>query len=626
MCGIAGIINCKNIALDKKILDEMLYRIEHRGPDDKRIHQGSTFLLGHLRLSIIDIEHGQQPMLSRDGRYVLVFNGEIYNYIELKKKLQKKGVDFRTTSDTEVLLEMLILYGEDALPHLNGMFAFVFYDQATDNWLMARDHFGIKPLYFTIVNDQLLLASEIKALLACPGVRRNADHAVLHEYLVFQLPLTANTMFEGIKMVQPASAIRGHASKIIKEFTYWEISFAVNGDRSEQCYVEELDSLLIESINQQCRSDVALGSYLSGGLDSSLVTSLASQYSNSPLKSFCGRFDAGVSYDESAHAKVVADSLRAELFLSQPTLDQFIDTLPTLIYMLDQPMAGPGVFPQFMVSKLAARHTKVVLGGQGGDEIFGGYARYLVAYLEQALKGAIDETQEEGEHLVTLSSIVPNLSLLKQYKPMLKQFWRNGLFEPMSQRYFNLLDRSPNMQTLLTEAFKSTFDRDCIYEKFLTIFESCETPSYINKMTYFDLKTLLPALLQVEDRVSMHASIESRVPILDRRIVELVAQMPPSLKFCGGKTKYILKKVAEKYVPSQIINRKDKMGFPVPLNIWWKEKRLKEFVADTLLSKKAKERNIFEPCRIEKLLQKNDFGRELWGLLSLELWYKSFGL
>jgi asparagine synthase (glutamine-hydrolysing) len=295
-----------------------------------------------------------------------------------------------------------------------------------------------------------------------------------------------------------------------------------------------------------------------------------------------------------------------------------------LIYHLDEPVAGPGIFPQYIVSRLASQHVKVILGGQGGDEIFGGYTRYLVAYLEQALKGAIYESIVEEEHIVSLESILPNLPTLKQYIPMMKSFWKEGTFEPMDRRYYHLIDRMSSV----SEFFRLDFLRECkhedIFQKFSKEFNNPDTKSYFNKMTHFDMLGSLPGLLQVEDRVSMSVSIESRVPLLDRRIVDLISRMPAGMKFKGGEMKYLLKKTIKDIMPPEILNRKDKMGFPVPLHIWSKNKA-KDFIMDTLLSKKARERNMISTEYVEKLiLAEQPFSRGLWGLLSLELWHNQF--
>jgi asparagine synthase (glutamine-hydrolysing) len=266
----------------------------------------------------------------------------------------------------------------------------------------------------------------------------------------------------------------------------------------------------------------------------------------------------------------------------------------------------------------------VVLGGQGGDEIFGGYARYVIAYLEQAIKGSIFETYEEGEHIVSLKSIIKNLSYLKRYTPMLERFWQQGLFEDMDRRYFRLIDRSDGELSIYNEEFRNTYDRERIFSRFQSAFNHPDTLSYYNKMIHYDLTVNLPALLHVEDRVSMAVSLESRVPLIDHRIVDLVARMPPAMKFKGASMKYILKKTIRDLVPDTIMNRKDKMGFPVPLHIWARN-RARGFFADVLLSSSCRNRGIYDSRAVEQLIDNEyAFSRRLWGLVNLELWYKQF--
>jgi asparagine synthase (glutamine-hydrolysing) len=367
-----------------------------------------------------------------------------------------------------------------------------------------------------------------------------------------------------------------------------------------------------------------VGTYLSGGLDSSIVTCLASRHYDNALKAFTGTFSEGPKYDESRYAKKVADFCKCELYEVTPSPNDFVDSIGQLIYHMDEPAAGPGAFAQYMVSKMAAHRVKVVLGGQGGDEIFGGYARYLIGYLEQCLKGAIFETQEEGKHIVTLSSIIPNLPLLGNYRPLMQSFLSEGLFEDMDLRYFRLVDRGQEIIQKLSPGFFTENDRDRIFQEFRAVFNHPDTKSYFNKMTHFDQMTLLPALLHVEDRVSMAVSIESRVPLLDKRIVRTVQSMPPPMKFKGGRSKHILRHAARNFVPEEILSRKDKMGFPVPINCWLGGP-LKDFVSDTLLSRSSLERSIFTRPGIEDLLSNpQPYSRALWGVLCLELWFRTF--
>ena len=535
MCGFVSLHGSgQDLAPYQEVLERMLATLVHRGPDGEGLtHVDKQALFGHRRLAVIDLVQGAQPMRSACGRYTLVFNGEIYNYLELRRELQQKGGVFRSNSDTEVLLQLLIQQGKEGIAKLNGMFAFVLHDRELNQWLAARDHFGIKPLYYAQPEDQLLFASEIKALLKHPKLSASCDKQALQQYLALQFCLDDRTLFSGIQKIRPGHYLVGRGSQIYEDHCYWDTNYQIDQYHNEAYFRDELRNLLEDSLRMQIRSDVPLGGYLSGGIDSSLVCSLASNSLGTALNMFHGRFVEGPEYDESFFAKELVKYTNGIYQEVIPTAKQFVEQLPRLIYALDEPLAGPGLFPQYAVSKLAREHVTVVLGGQGGDEIFGGYARYLVGYLEQALKGSILETQEEGKHLVTLESIVPNLALLKKYTPLLSNFWSKGLFQEMDARYFHLIDRSEGIYKLLHPDMRSQFAHEQLFADFQQIFNHPDTQSYINKMTHFDQKTLLPALLQIEDRVSMAVSLESRVPLLDKRIVELVTTMPP-LKFQGA--------------------------------------------------------------------------------------------
>jgi len=625
MCGICGILGPGATFEQETIVAEMMASLHHRGPDGEGRFSGNNFCFGHRRLAIIDLEHGKQPMVTPDGRYVVVFNGEIYNYVELRSRLTQQGTMFKTFSDTEVLLHMLVRHGCDALPQLNGMFAFVFYDTHTGEWMMARDPFGIKPLYFKALPDKVIFASEIKALFRHPLVSPSRNWKAMQQYLTFQFCLSDATLFDGIQKLEPGCFARGKGGKISQTIRYWDTDYTIDEYHTEEYFTDRLRTLLEDSVALQIRSDVPLGTYLSGGLDSSVVTAMAADHLGGQFKAFTGRFAEGEQYDESPYARLVAKEVSTELHEVVPTARDFVEHISNLIYAMDEPVAGPGLFPQYMVSRLASQHVKVVLGGQGGDEIFGGYARYLVAYLEQALKGAIFENQEEGQHIVTLSSIIKNLPVLKNYSPLMQQFWKDGLFGEMDARYFRLIDRSPDVEQLLSKDACAAFDRQYVFEEFQKVFNHPDTRSYVNKMTHFDQKTLLPALLQVEDRVSMAVSLESRVPLLDTRIVDLVTKMPPAMKFQGGKTKYILKQAARNRIPEAVLTRKDKMGFPVPLKEWLTQGPVREFVNDILLGKTTSQRGLFDCCALERMVQSEGaFGRQLWGALCIELWHRRF--
>ncbi len=559
------------------------------------------------------------------GDYTIVFNGEIYNYIELRDELKSKGYNFKSNSDTEVILKMYEHYGDGCVDLLNGMFSFLLYDQKKNRVLIARDHFGIKPLYYFMNEDYIIFGSEIKALLAHPEVNAVPNYDSLQDYLTFQFVLGQETLFQDIYKVLPGHYMTLNLNTYnFTETQYWSPNFKTDTFHTEEYFIVELRRLLQDTIRMQLRSDVPLGTYLSGGIDSSLVTILSSMMYPGVIKTFTGAFKEGPDFDESHYARDVIDICHADPHEIYPTEQQFIDMVPQLVYHLDEPVVGPGVFPQYMVSKLASENVKVVLGGQGGDEIFGGYTRYVIAYLEQAIKGAIFESNEEREHIVSLGSILPNLPHLNKYVPMMKEFWKKDAFEPMDRRYFHLLDRSDSSLDLYNPDFKSSFKKENVFERFQKMFNHSETLSYFNKMTHFDMIGSLPGLLQVEDRVSMANSLESRVPLLDRRIVDLVSGMPAGMKFKGAEMKYLLKKTIKHWLPSSILDRKDKMGFPVPLHIWAKNDA-STFFKDVLLTSDCKSRGIFDNKKLENLINnERSFGRSLWGVLSLELWFKQF--
>ena len=454
MCGIAGIIERdRSAAADPNVVVAMMNALVHRGPDDSGTHFDGPVGLGHRRLSIIDLESGHQPMSNEDGTVWIVFNGEIYNYLELRRELVRNHT-FKTQSDTEVIIHLYEDLGERCLERLNGMFSFAIWDARQGRLFAARDRLGIKPFYWHMDEKRFSFASEPKALFAAGLVEPEHDVQGLEEYLTFQFCLGERTLFKNVQRLEPGHYLslrpwRDRQSAIV---SYWDLNYEIDTHHTEEYYVEELQHLLRDAVRLQLRSDVPVGAHLSGGIDSSTVVSLASEAYPGKFHTFTGAFREGPEYDETAYARAVAQHTGSHYHETWPSANDFADVMPWLIYMMDEPAAGPGIFPQYFVSKLARDNVKVVLGGQGGDEIFGGYARYLVAYLEQCLKGAIYGTQEEGgKYLVTWDSIMPNLSLLQQYRPLLQSFWREGLFEDMDRRYFRLVSRLEGAEKLIED-------------------------------------------------------------------------------------------------------------------------------------------------------------------------------
>ncbi len=625
MCGISGILNIKlnnyNNDINKHI-NVMNYLQRHRGPDGNGIwnHDNNFIGLGHVRLSIIDLSTGQQPMSSKNGN-VITYNGEIYNYLEIRKILQGKGYHFDTTSDTEVILHSYEEWGKDCLEHFRGMFAFAIWDNEKGELFCARDCFGIKPFYYTIVNDTFYFASEAKSLMPfLPKIETNEE--ALQDYLTFQFTLGEKTLFQGVKELLPAHRL-SITNKNITIKKYWEVYYNLDWEHNEEYFINKLQDLMEESVSLHLRSDVPVGVYVSGGVDSSLIAAMATKHEGGTFTAFTGKFTYGDGYDESKYARDLTKQYKMNLNEIDITSNDFIDSIRKVIYHLDMPVAGPGSFPQYQVSKLASKHRKVVLGGQGGDEIFGGYTRYLVAYFEQCIKGAIEGSLNNGNYIVTYESIIDNLRSLKNYKPMIKQFWSNGLFEDLHKRYFKLIDRSVSMEN---EIELDNSNKYSPYNTYIKLFlgDNVNHQSYFDLMTHFDFKTLLPALLQVEDRMSMAHGLEARVPFLDHPLIEFAATIPANIKFKDGKLKRLLPLAFNHLLPKSIVNRKDKMGFPVPLNEWMKGE-LYDFICDIFNSNAARNRKLLNSDNIlNNLSKETKFSRKTWGLLSLELWNQEF--
>jgi asparagine synthase (glutamine-hydrolysing) len=497
MCGIAGILRIQQAPIPnlESSLGAMSRLIAHRGPDGAGKWQCIDQSVGlvHRRLSIIDLSNAAaQPMIGENGA-VIVFNGEIYNYKELRKDLETNW-RFKSQSDTECILAAYEKYGDACLDHLRGMFSFAIWDENRQRLFCARDRFGIKPFYYYIADGVFYFASEAKALLPFLHVIKT-DSSALAEYLTFQYTIGEKTLFEGIRQLLPAHCLSIEDSRI-KIWRYWDVHFEIDFYRSPDYFQKHLRELVDDSLVMHLRSDVPVGSYISGGIDSSLLHILANRGTISHPLGFHGRFPEYREYDESYYAQLAIKHTGGQLHITDISAADFRNHIRDVIYHLDFPAAGPGSFAQFMVSKLAAKHLKVVLGGQGGDEIFGGYARYLVAYFEQCIKAAIDGTYNNGNYVVTIESIVPNLGLLREYKPLMKEFWREGLFEPMDKRYFRLVDRSTD---ITQEIDWMTIDRQKVFEDFAKIFNNSDNvkkEAYFDKMTHFDFKCMLPALLQ----------------------------------------------------------------------------------------------------------------------------------
>jgi len=626
MSGILGIVSREKSKYSKIEFKKMLDTLSHRGPDGEGYYFNQNVTLGYRRLQVFNSIGSEQPIANEDGKIRVICDGFIVNYKTLKKELVSKGHKFRADTDTEVIVHAYEEYGAGCLNYLNGFYSLAVLDERKRSILIARDRIGVRPLYYYFNGDELIFASEIKAIIKRKHFNEEVNLDGLNDYLFFQYCQGDKTLFKNINKILPGSYLLWNYknSRSIGIKKYWDLEFNYDTVHTEKYFVGRLRSLLKDSVNLNLCSDAPIGAYLSGGIDSSSVVGIASRLlGNNRLKTFTGYYNEGKEYNEIAYAKLATRYIQGKNYPVPIKACQFTDAISKIVYFMDEPQAGPGVFGQFMVSKETGKHARVALSGEGGDEIFYGYAKYLIAYLEECIDGAIMETSDKGKYAVTLESIIPNLAILKAYKPLLKNFWSDGLFAKNEQRYFRLNSRLAENDPLLNRGFfegcRSPFD------EFISIFNSKNLASYINKMSYYDLKASLPAVLQVDDRTSMAFSIENRPPLLDYRIIELLASIPPAIKYKGAKSKYLLRKAVEGIIPERILQRKDKMGFPVPLNKWFSSGPLRDFTLDILKSRKAKKRGLFNIREIEKdIIQNDKFDRKLWGALNIELWFKAF--
>ncbi len=622
MCGIVGWFS--SYTINKKKFKNMLDSLSHRGPDDEGyfFNKNMTVGLGHKRLSIIDPVYGHQPMATLDEKIWITFNGAIFNYLELRRDLLARGHILRTSSDTEVVLYSYKEWGEKCVDKLNGMFAFVIYDVFNNKFWGARDRIGEKPFYYYYDKSNFIFASEIKSLLASKIIPPELNAEALYDYLTFQFYLGNKTLFKNIIELEP-----GHfftfdlfTHKLtIKQ--YWDISFdEVIEDKDEQFFIDKLKALIDDSVALRLRSDVTLGSYLSGGIDSSGIAALNSKYLiDKPLHTFTGKFLEGDGFDETKYAKEVATQIKSiyhEIVISDK---DFLESIYDIVWFMDEPEAGPGVFSQYKVANYAQNYVKVVLDGQGGDEIFVGYPRYFLAYYEKIFKKNIQHGQKYYKDI--LNNMTDSLVQLSGYESLVESFWADGVFDEDAKRYFRLMNRfSSNTSIFNIELINRDYSP---FEEFKKIFSKHNT-SIVNKMSYFDIKAFLPSLLHVEDRACMANALESRAPLLDHRIIEFVAKIPPYIKFKNGTMKYLLKKVFENIIPDSIVKRKDKKGFPTPVNIWFKS-TLNDWIKELLSDKKTLERGLYNEKELSMLVNgTTTFGRALWGVVNLELWFRQF--
>jgi len=618
MCGIVGFTNRRHY--DNGSIQKLLSIIAHRGPDDEGVYEDEFISLGHKRLAIIDIYGGHQPMVSSDGRYVIIYNGEIYNYKELKKGLQLLNYNFRTNSDTEVMLHCLIEYGIGALPKFNGMFAFAFWDSKEKNLLLARDRLGIKPLYYYIENNmRLVFASEIKAILPMMA-QREVNLNTVYEFLTFQNIITNNTFFKNIYKLPPGYWMRWRPSGITTG-CYWDISFKRDFNGTFQDAVEEYTKTLKNSVERHMISDVPVGSYLSGGFDSSSVTTLAASNLTGPINTFTGAFTDTPYYDERTGSRAVAKNIGAIIHEIEITPQDYLENIGKVIYHLDEPTLGTGAFPQYMVSKLVSQSVKVVLTGHGGDELFAGYQVYKVALIREVLK---KNPFKVGSILLGIRSDEWSRILYYLFYPL--------LYPEIGYGLFIMITKKQRPYFLSGEFLAQNREYEPINSLKYLLKDKDYSPG--EQLLTLYLKTYLPTLFIQEDKVGMAHSIEARLPLCDNQMIEFALRVPLETKLYGNSLKAITK-IGMKSLLPEVLYKLPKRGFPTPFARWYRKEPLKSFMEDLLFNKRTSERGIFNTSTLKKIFQNNLYSKSdtlfdyataniLYSASIVELWFRTF--
>lgn len=620
MCGILAVVMLTGRTPDRARIEAMRDTMAHRGPDGAGLFVDGPVALGHRRLSIIDTSPaGHQPMPNEDETVWLVFNGEIYNYVELTQDLKCRGHQFRSATDSEVILHLWEEYGEHCVDHLNGMFAFVLWDSRRQELFAARDRAGIKPFQYYLGPDRFIAASETKAILADPSVPVEPDYNALSDCILSGYPSHGTTCFAGIRRLPPASALLLKDGRI-RTWRYWQLEFPYNRERTLEQSVEELHALLDDAIRIHCRSDAPLGSHLSGGLDSSSIAAFTARH-RQPLHTFSIKFSGGPFFDESRYARLASEALGTEHHEAQPGPEEFATMLSRLAWHADMPMPDVSSFSYFSAAKLAANHVRVALTGHGGDEIFGGYPAQFSATFNDTSMFDLTNRPANRPSLLTRARMVlrhrgvgGTLARLFGGDPARKP-------EDLGQRWLRLhCGVAPLDNPLLTRSFRASLGGYDSRIGYLQPFFQADTEEALDRCLYHDLVGYLPGLLHQEDRASMAVSLESRVPLLDYRLVEFLATVPPEQKVAGREPKALLRKAVKGMLPEAITARRDKGTFGVPIDQWLKGP-LAPVVRELTLSKRAQERGIFDPTE----LRSGWHGPNgTWTAMSVELWFRIF--
>ncbi|MDB4516467.1 asparagine synthase (glutamine-hydrolyzing) [Crocinitomicaceae bacterium] len=613
MCGIAGILYKNRArAVAPETLLAMRDCMTHRGPDEEGIYLDGNLGLAHRRLSIIGLSTGRQPMSNAEGTICIVYNGEIYNYLDLRKQLEKKGYKFQTETDTEVIIHLYAEYGEDCVSCLNGMFAFAIWDAKTRSLFLARDRLGIKPLYYSSTNNVFVFASEIKSLLASGNVPSSCNHLAVYEYFLYRAVSGEQTLFDGVKSLLPGHRMHVTDGKIVID-RYWSHSTGKMLDLDFNESVAELKRLLEDAVGIRMMSEVPLGTFCSGGVDSSLVTAIAAGLSEQPINTFSVGFDES-GYDESEFARIVSDRYKTNHHDIRLSSAKFAEYLPDLVRLNDEPLNFANSVHIYALSKHAKTHVTVVLTGEGADELFLGYPRYQVP----RLAGYIRRLRLLVSPLIGMGNLLFKDARLQKLRRYLEMSQFDGL----------LLNSAVTGREALETVLSPDIPHSLEYRKSV-LEESMVLEDSLAQLSLQDQKTYLVSILNRQDKMSMGASIESRVPFLDYRIAEFANSIKSSSKITGFEAKKIVKKVSESYLPSEIIYRR-KSGFGVPLSEWFRKDDGLSRLAVSVIND-AEYSEYMDKNSMIKLLSEHkkghaDHSELLWTAVNFLVWKEQYAL
>jgi asparagine synthase (glutamine-hydrolysing) len=625
MCGICGIFYPdRQVRVDRDILASMNQQIAHRGPDDDGFYVCENVGLAMRRLSIIDVQTGHQPISNEDQSLWIVFNGEIYNHRELRQDLEARGHRYRTRSDTETIVHLYEQYGSDCVKHLRGMFAFAIWDQPRQRLFLARDRLGIKPLYYRYDGKGLLFGSEIKALLAHPQLRPQFNRKTLAEYLAFGYVAGEETMYSDVRKLMPGYTLMLDGRGEIEISSYWDLKVnSDEGGRARQSYVQEYRERLEDSVRSHLMSDVPLGVFLSGGLDSSAVAALTARIRNGRIETFAVGYGEE-RYSELPFARAVAEHIGSEHHEVRINGEDFFQTLPVCIWHEDEPIAWPSSVPLYFVSRLARERVKVVLTGEGSDETLAGYTRYAWTLLNSRMDSVYRSITPSGLRRALRNGILASpLSAAMRSKLEHTFLLRDGSSWPAFyfDNFYSAFSDAEQSELLTPEAKQGANDA---YAGSMHFWDQSKG-ELLHRLLYTDIKTYLVELLMKQDQMSMAASIESRVPFLDHPLVEFTASIPAEYATKGMAGQCILKSAVEDLLPKSIIHRK-KMGFPTPWSDWLAGPQLGT-LEELLLEPRTLNRGYFRAEAIRSLFGEHraglrDHGTRIWRLLNLELWMR----